>query len=104
MYPHHAVTAIIFYILVMSFIVPAVLATPDETTNYLNDCVMNVILASCTIMDGSYIQLYNNIQTRTFVNRDRKSVSDIFTSLGPYYTRRAYRMNEIQFWKLYNIL
>ena len=103
-YPHDAFTALLFYVLVMSFILPVVLAIPNETNNYLNDSIMNVILVSCTIMDGSYIQLFDNITTRTFVRRDRISVTAIFAALGPYYTRRAYCMNEMQFWKLYNIL
>ena len=37
------------------------------------------------------------------MKRKRRCVSDIFEKLGPCF-RRTYRMNEINFWKVYNIL
>ena len=36
--------------------------------------------------------------------RTRKYVNDIFNELGPYYVRRAYRMEPNSFWKLCRIL
>jgi hypothetical protein len=36
--------------------------------------------------------------------RKRKYVNDIFNELGPYYVRRAYRMEPASFWKLCRLL
>ena len=36
--------------------------------------------------------------------RRRKTVPEAFAELGPYYQRRAYRMDEPAFWNLYKIL
>ena len=36
--------------------------------------------------------------------RMRRTVEEIFTSLGLYYTRRAYQMFPSSFWKLVRIL
>jgi hypothetical protein len=36
--------------------------------------------------------------------RKRKYVNDIFNELGPYYVRRAYRMESTSFWKLCTLL
>ena len=100
-YLHHT---ILIYVLVIAFIVPVILDGSGETDNVLNASLVNVILASCSVMDGYYILLFNNMTKRRFVERKRKCVTDIFADYGPYYTRWAYCMNEMQFWKLYNIL
>ena len=55
-------------------------------------------------VDGSYLELMDNIANRIFVRRRRKIMSVIFSELGPHYVRKSYRMDEIHFWKLYNLL
>ena len=37
-------------------------------------------------------------------DRNRRTVASIFKEQGPYYVRRAYRMNEESFWKLHELL
>jgi hypothetical protein len=41
---------------------------------------------------------------RPHLKRKRKYVNDIFNELGPYYVRRAYRMEPASFWKLCQLL
>lgn len=49
--------------------------------------------------------LNNPVGGRTFVKeRERAQVTDLFDKLGPVYTRRAYRMEEDNFWRLLAIL
>ena len=43
----------------------------------------------------------NSDKSRRFLRRKRHCVSDMFTGLGPIYTRRSYRMTDNEFWKLY---
>ena len=45
------------------------------------------------------------IQTRRSTPfRRRRSVGSLFRELGPYNTRRAYRMTEESFWKLHRMI
>jgi hypothetical protein len=37
-------------------------------------------------------------------DRKRRYVNDIFNELGPYYVRRAYRMEPASFWNLCRLL
>ena len=40
----------------------------------------------------------------TYIQRKRRPVHTIFEELGPYYVRRAYRMNQEDFWRLHRLL
>ena len=55
-------------------------------------------------VDGSYLEIMDSITNRTFVRRKRKNTSVTFSELGPYYTHKSYRMEEVHFWRLYNLL
>ena len=101
---HHAITSLLIYVLIMAIIVPTIVAKPDAMDDLLNDSLINTILVSCTAMDGYYILLFDNMTKRKFVKRKRRCVTDLFSEYGPYNVRRAYYMDEMQSWKLYNIL
>ena len=102
---HRIATFLLIYIFLAAVVVPVALAEPDEVCNLVNDSILHIILSSYTVFDViSDDLLFDSITRRRFVRRKRKSVSDIFSELGPYYARRAYRMDEVQFWKLYNII
>ena len=102
---HRIATFLLIYIFLAAVVVPVALAEPDEVCNLVNDSILHIILSSYTVFDIiSDDLLFDSITRRRFIRRKRKSVSDIFSELGPYYVRRAYRMDETQFWKLYNII
>ena len=101
---HHA-TIMLMYLLIVCFVVPVTAANTVQTENFINETIIGVVLAAATVMDGCYIEINNNMKcSRVFVKRKSRCVSDIFEELGYFYVLRAYRMNEIKFWKLYNIL
>ena len=51
------------------------------------------------------LQKAKQITTRSSsICRTRRDVSSIFQELGPYYTRRAFRMNSATFWELHKVL
>ena len=91
-YLHHA---ILIYVLVIAFIVPVILADPGETDNLLNDSLVNVILESCSVMDGYYILMLDNMTKRRFLKRKHTFVTNMLAKYSPYYTRQAYNMNEM---------
>ena len=65
-----------------------------------------------TMMAGASISLVyivytiesNSDKSRRFVRRERRCVSDMFTELGPIYTRISYCMTENDIWKIYSLL
>ena len=49
--------------------------------------------------------IFNDIdQSRRFLSRKRKYLSDIFSELGPRYVRRPYRTTEPKLCDLYNTI
>ena len=95
---------ILLYLIITVCFLPGVLASSAPTDAFLNDSIVAVALAAMVTVDGSYLELMDNIAKRTFVRRKRKVVSAIFSELGPYYVHKSYRMDEVHFWKLYNML
>ena len=60
--------------------------------------------ASVSSVCDMYAVESNSDKSRRFVSHKRQCVSDIFSELGPIYTRRCYRMIENEFWKLYSLI
>lgn len=67
----------------------------------------NFLLVACAMvlaLDPESVGLHPKKVASTHRNRKRKYVNDIFNELGPYYVRRAYRMEPASFWKLCRLL
>jgi DDE superfamily endonuclease len=67
----------------------------------------NFLLVACALvvaLDPESIGLEPKRVVKPHRNRKRKYVNDIFNELGPYYVRRAYRMEPASFWKLCRLL
>ena len=102
---HRIATFLLIYIFLAAVVVPVALAEPDEVCNLVNDSILHIILSSYTVFDViSDDLIFDSITRRSFYRRKRKTFSDIFSEIGSYYVPRAYRMDEVQFWKLYNII
>jgi DDE superfamily endonuclease len=67
----------------------------------------NFLIVACALVvaiDPQAIGLYDRKVSNIHRGRKRKYVNDIFNELGPYYVRRAYRMEAASFWKLCQLL
>ena len=62
--------------------------------------------ALVSILFWMHKQLNDNIKIERSITsfRIRRPVSSIFNELGAYYTRRAFRMTDVSFWKLHRLI
>ena len=95
---------ILLYLVTTLCFLPGVLASSTPGDTFLNDSIVAIAMAAMVTVDGSYLEFMDNIANRTFVRRKRKVMSVIFAELGPYYTHKSYRMEEVHFWRLLNLL
>ena len=64
-----------------------------------------VFLYSFVVLEKYFFSHKRDPASRnTYIGRERRPVSSIFAELGSYYTRRAYRMCEKDFWHLLTLL
>jgi len=102
-------TILIYYLflLCMFFVIPEAEATDAPALRNRNIRLSRKILV-CLIYLG--FVLFANPPTavattrRPTSERKRRSVGSIFQELGPLYTRRAYRMDAAQFWRLHRLI
>jgi hypothetical protein len=67
----------------------------------------NFLAVACALvatLEPELLGLQEKRKGHAFRTRKRKYVNDIFNELGPYYVRRAYRMEPSSFWKLCRLL
>ena len=94
------------YILLITVIIPFTLGNITEHDQFIENSMMLIMMAGASVSSvcAMYAVEYNSDKSRRFVSRKRRCVSDIFSELGPIYTRRSYRMTENEFWKLYSLI
>ena len=94
------------YLLIVCYFIPLYLGLHDKEEDPFNDYIIDsVILSVTSLVDVvSYLFLENTYDDRRTVVRHRKSVNSIFKELGPYYVRRSYRMREVDFWNLLDLI
>ena len=94
------------HLLVVCCFIPLCFGLHDEEEDPFNDYIIaSIILSVTSLVDVvSYLFLENTYDTRRTVVRHRNSVNSIFRELGPYYVRRSYRMREVDFWNLLDLI
>ena len=65
---------------------------------------MAIVCSLIAVTDPLSIGIRSTKKRAKHRQRKRKYVNDIFNDLGPYYVRRAYRMEPSSFWKLVRLL
>ena len=87
------------YIIIICFLIPVSYALVDGDDNQIDDLIISIAMGASSVIDIiSDLFLQRTVDDRRNVKRHRKTVNCIFRELGPYYVRRAYRMDEDQFW------
>ena len=96
---------ILVYTALVCFLIPVCVASEEEKySQFTDDVILNIFLWASAIMDAvSDIFLYSSPH-RKQIRRKHWSVSNIFKELGPYYVRRSYRMSEVHFCNLRDLI
>jgi hypothetical protein len=83
---------------------PGVVAAP--VADMMSQCRLLAVTLTALVasMDDDDKAVPKKRGPRNARERERRSVESIFREYGPYYVRRAYRMDEESFWKLHDLL
>ena len=92
------------YLLVFSVILPYACGSLSESTGNVDYLIVLIAMSCATFLEAASYVIDDVKNHRRFVRRKRNCVSNIFAELGPTFTKRSYRMSELSFWKLYNMV
>ena len=95
---------IAFYIILISIVIPYSFANETQDDQYIDDSILLVMMSCAALVEVCHDITNQYKNDRRFVTQKRRCVGDIFSELGPYWTKRSYRMTENEFWKLHNLI